>query len=150
MMDANMVICASSATEGKTVKLNKNSASGTYLLDVPVLFSASNSVLIEEEILFDNNMKAKYVSYTKIDTLINFNYRLKKPFKVKITKSEDEVLGEIEELELYSFGDNEFEILRELNQNLTEMYEYLSSKKDVNLGKFPLSWKRILLSNIIK
>lgn len=149
-MDGGIVVCAPSATEGNSVQLHKNSASLAYCLDIPVLFSASSEMIIEGgEKLFIGGINAEEILYTKIDTLINFNYKLKRPFEVKITKSGDEVLGEIEELELYSFGNNKFETLRELNQNLTEMYEYLSSKKDANLGKFPLHWKRILLAHII-
>ncbi|MBU1087988.1 MAG: hypothetical protein KKD05_10810 [Candidatus Omnitrophica bacterium] len=144
-MEEGIVSCVPSATESNSVQVHMNSASFAYYLNIPFLFSASSEVFIEGE---NRCINETDILYTKIDTLINFNYKLKRAFEVKITKTGDEVLGEIEELELYSFGNNEFETLRELNQNLTEMYEYLSSKNDANLGKFPLNWKRILSSHI--
>jgi hypothetical protein len=85
------------------------------------------------------------VEYTQIDKLINFNYTLRKPIKVRIIKNlSGEVIGDIEELELYSFGNNEFEVLREINEELTDLFEDLRDVGDDNLGKFPKKWKAIL------
>ncbi len=81
---------------------------------------------------------------TTIDTLINFNYELRNPIKVKIIKDTSGVIGDIEELELYSFGNNEFEVLRELNEELTVLFEDLIEIEDKNLGDFPKKWKSIL------
>lgn len=81
---------------------------------------------------------------TTIDALINFNYTLEKPIKVKIIKSTSGVIGDIEELELYSFGKNEFEVLRELNEELVSLFEDLIEMEDKNLGKHPKKWKSIL------
>ena len=67
----------------------------------------------------------KIVEQTTIDTLINFNYTLRKPIKVKIIKDTSGVIGDIEELELYSYGDNEFEVLRELNEEVVSLFEDL-------------------------
>jgi hypothetical protein len=90
------------------------------------------------------------IEQTTIDTLINFNYTLKKPIKVKIIKSTSGVIGDIEELELYSFGNNEFEVLRELNEELVTFFEDLIEIGDKNLGKFPKKWKSILSRYIKK
>ena len=91
------------------------------------------------------------VRYTQIDRLINFNYTLSKPIKVKIIKNLDgEVIGDIEELELYSFGNDEFEVLRELNEELTDLFEDLRDIGDDNLGKLPKKWKHILEKYISK
>lgn len=81
---------------------------------------------------------------TEIDTLINFNYTLIKPIKVKIIKNTSGVIGDIEELELYSYGDNEFEVLRELNEEVVSLFEDLIEMEDKNLGKYPKKWKSIL------
>ncbi|MCG2713073.1 MAG: hypothetical protein L6416_12235 [Candidatus Omnitrophica bacterium] len=150
-MEGSLVACDPNATESKFTQLCENSASVTFCSDRLDLFSASDFMIVEKDkILYDSKLVSEAVLYTKIDTLINFNYKLKIPFEVKITKQRGEVIGEIVELELYAFGSNEFEVLRELNQDLTEMCKYLSSKKNENLGKFPLQWKRILLSHIVK
>jgi len=85
------------------------------------------------------------VEYTQIDKLINFNYTLSKPIKVRIIKNlRGEVIGDIEELELYSFGNDEFEVLRELNEELTDLFEDLINVEDQNLGKIPRKWKATL------
>ncbi|MFV1976190.1 MAG: hypothetical protein ACC651_10610 [Candidatus Scalindua sp.] len=81
---------------------------------------------------------------TTIDTLINFNYELKTPIKVKIIKDTNGIVGDIEELELYSFGDSEFEVLRELNEEVVSLFEDLIKMEDKNLGKYPKKWKSIL------
>jgi hypothetical protein len=91
------------------------------------------------------------IRYTHINKLINFNYTLRKPIKVKIIKNlSGEVIGDIEELELYSFGDDEFEVLRELNEELTDLFEDLLDIADKNLGEFPQKWKSILQKYINK
>lgn len=87
---------------------------------------------------------------TTIDTLINFQYKLNTPIKVKIVKNSQGIIGEIEDLELYSFGDNEFEVLRELNEDVTYLFEDLVNMKDENLGKFPKKWKYLLKQYITK
>ncbi len=54
------------------------------------------------------------------------------------------VIGDIEELELYSYGDSQFEVLRELNEELVSLFEDLIGMEDRNLGKYPKKWKSIL------
>ncbi len=84
------------------------------------------------------------IRYTTIDTLINFNYTLKTPIEVEIIEDISGVIGDIEELELYSYGDSEFEVLRELNEELVSLFEDLIGMEDKNLGKYPKKWKSIL------
>ena len=50
----------------------------------------------------------------------------------------------IEELEVYSYGDSEFEVLRELNEELVSLFEDLIGMEDKKLGKHPRKWKSIL------
>ena len=89
------------------------------------------------------------VKYTEIDKLINFNYALSKPIKVRIIKNlRGEVIADIKELELYSFGNDEFEVLRELNEELTDLFEDLRDIGDDNLGKLPKKWRSILEKHI--
>lgn len=91
------------------------------------------------------------VKYIEIDKLINFNYTLSKPIKVRIIKNlRGEVIGDIKELELYSFGNDEFEVLRELNEELTDLFEDLRDIGDDNLGKLPKKWRSILEKHISK
>jgi hypothetical protein len=80
----------------------------------------------------------------QIETLTNFKYNLKKPITVNIVRDKFDYIGDIPELELYSYGSNKFEVLRELNEEITELFEKLISMKEDELGKFPKKWKNIL------
>lgn len=88
------------------------------------------------------------IYFTQLDTLINFNYDLKKPIDVKLIKEGAEVIGEIADLGIYAFGKSEFEVLREINLDLTELFEEIMTLTDEQLGKRPKYWKKIL-SNYI-
>ncbi|OHD57206.1 MAG: hypothetical protein A2Y33_07375 [Spirochaetes bacterium GWF1_51_8] len=79
-----------------------------------------------------------------IHTLINFKYSLKQPIIVNFKREKFEYIGDIPELKLYSYGKNKFEVLRELNEELTELFEKLLSMDDSKLGKYPKIWKSIL------
>lgn len=130
-------------------KFNEKVALSFYndLKDVKCLFSdspsqSSNLNYVNKALNYGKELKI--VEQTTIDTLINFNYTLKKPIKVKIIKSTSGVIGDIEELELYSFGDSEFEVLRELNEEVVSLFEDLTEIGNKNLGKYPRKWKSIL------
>lgn len=70
---------------------------------------------------------------------------LGKDFPVLIYQDEDgNLMGEIRELELYAWGQNEEEIIQELESDILDMHEYLNEFEDCNLGKLPLKWKRYL------
>ena len=81
---------------------------------------------------------------TQISELINFNYELKKPIEVKLIYDGFDIIGTIDELELYSWGDNEFIVLRELNEDITDLFTKLISISNDKLGKYPKKWKFIL------
>jgi hypothetical protein len=85
-----------------------------------------------------------------LDILVDHRYELKKPFKVKIKRDESSFIGEITELDIYAFGDNEFEILREINRDVSELFEELSNLRDKQLGTRPKKWKNILSQYIQK
>jgi hypothetical protein len=90
----------------------------------------------------------------KTEKLIEINslecpgYILKKPFFIKILKGEDMLVGEIEELELYAFGDKKEEIIHELKMDLVDLYEHYRSINNEKLGKKPRKWKDILCEKI--
>jgi len=86
----------------------------------------------------------------KIDTLINFNYKLKKPITIYMKMNKYEYFGEIPDLELYSYGSTKFEVLREINEELTDLFEKIVNIDDKMLGKYPKKWKNILLEYITK
>jgi len=88
------------------------------------------------------------ISFVTVDTLINFKYDLKKPIEIKVIKEGSDVIGEITDLGIYAFGKDEFEVLREINYDLTELFEEIMKLSDVQLGKRPKYWKKIL-SNYI-
>ena len=90
----------------------------------------------------------KVINFVKLDTLINFKYDLKKPIEVIVIKEGSDVIGEIADLGIYAFGKNEFEVLREINFDLTELFEEIMKLTDAQLGKRPKYWKKIL-SNYI-
>ncbi len=117
------------------------------LKDRKFLFPDKTAQSVRLNYIFEENtyrQELEIVNQTTIDTLINFNYTLKKPIKVKIIKSTSGIIGDIEELELYSFGDSEFEVLRELNEEVVSLFEDLIEMEDKNLGKYPKKWKSIL------
>ena len=91
-----------------------------------------------------------HTEFVEIKTLIDSGYELIKPIKVKIIKNNNEVIGDIEELEIYSFGESEFEVLRDLNEEITDLFDDLIKLNDKNLGKYPRKWKAILKKYIRK
>lgn len=86
---------------------------------------------------------------TDISELIDFKYELIKPLKVKLKREGFEIIGEIPELNIYAFGDSDFEVLREINKEVTELFEELSTLSDNQLGSRPKKWK-VVLSEYLK
>ena len=130
--------------------LNSSGSSGTVLhVDTGTQSSALNCVAFGEN--YEVSATHENMKYIEINNLINFNYSLKRPIEVKIiTNIFGEVIGDIEELELYSFGNDEFEVLRELNEDLTDLFEELINLRNENLGKYPKKWKKLLKKYIGK
>ncbi|MCK4763112.1 MAG: hypothetical protein KAW12_13030 [Candidatus Aminicenantes bacterium] len=85
-----------------------------------------------------------------LNDLNDQHYKLKTPFRVKISIQDGELLGEIEELELYAFGESETGVLEELRSDLIDLYENFSQIDKENLGETPAKWKQILLTRIIE
>jgi len=84
----------------------------------------------------------------EINSLETPGYVLKKPFCIRILREKDTIVGEIEELELYAFGDNKEEIIDELKMDLIDLYEHYRHIKSEKLGDKPKMWKKILCKKI--
>ena len=85
-----------------------------------------------------------------LNELRNKHFKLEIPFLVKISFVNGEYLGEIEDLELYAFGDTLEEVMNELRMDLIDLYEYYDTKEKNYLGKNPQKWKESLFSKIKK
>jgi hypothetical protein len=91
-----------------------------------------------------------YIEIIDLDELIDFRFKLKKSIKVKITKDELDTIGEIPELDIYAFGNNQFEVLREINKDITELFEEIFEHNENQLGTMPKKWKMFLKEYIEK
>ncbi len=96
------------------------------------------------------NQGMKKISYTQLDDLYHPNYQLKKPLEVKFIQEGSELIGEIEILALYSFGEDKFSILKDLISDVIELFEDITKMDDNQLGKYPRKWKDILKNYINK
>jgi len=96
----------------------------------------------------ENTFITSFIFY--IYGLLNNNYIAIKPFEVKITSINSEIIGDIEELELYAYGDSEIDVIDELREDILDLYNYLINVKDENLGYYPRRWKQILMTQIKK
>jgi hypothetical protein len=92
----------------------------------------------------------KNEKYVGISDLGNIKYTLNKSIYVRIFTEKDSVVADISELELYSFGQNEAEVLKELKENIIDMYEELTVLNDERLGKYPKIWKEVLIEYVRK
>lgn len=133
-------------------------------------YNTSNSVvkpinadLIESENIQSNQSKylSKYYELTSritavpkyeltIKKLINFNYELNKPIIVNVEYINKEYCGSIDELEIYVYAEDEAEMLREINEELTDLFNFIVDNPKYKLGKKPKRWKKILLEYISK
>ena len=84
----------------------------------------------------------------EINSLDSPDYTLKKTFCIKIVKGEDTLVGEIEELELYAFGDNIEEIIHELKMDIVDIYEHYRNTENKKPGDKPRKWKKLLYEKI--
>jgi len=77
-------------------------------------------------------------------------YELRSPISARIEVYDEEVLAIMPELEIYGEGASEIEALDDLETEIIELYEYLKSVSQKQLGKSPKKWKKILDSLIIQ
>lgn len=71
-----------------------------------------------------------------------------RPICIKILREDETLVGEIQELELYAFGDNQEEIIDELKMDLVDLYEHYRNIKSEKPGDKPGKWKKILCDKI--
>ncbi|MFZ1977740.1 MAG: hypothetical protein WAV76_07265 [Bacteroidota bacterium] len=133
-----------SATSSK-IKFEHRASSGSFTFP-SVFIAILNSSEYHISYLLGNEYDASGLNeeVVEIKHLINFNYSLKKPIIVKIKRNGDEYIGDIPELEIYSFGSDKFEVLRNINEEITELFEMLIKINDDKLGKHPKNWKKTL------
>lgn len=86
----------------------------------------------------------------KIYDLPSDMYNLKFPIDVILKTVDDEILALIPELELRGEGVIEAEALTDLKNELIDLFEYLNTIQDKNLGKSPRRWKKIINSFVEK
>lgn len=103
------------------------------------------------EYLFHNESKdLDSPELIDLNDLIDYRYKLIKPIQVKITRDELDTIGEINELGIYAFGNSQFEVLREINKDVSELFEELFSINENQLGTLPRKWKETLLEYVEK
>ncbi len=91
-----------------------------------------------------------YIEYIYLGGLIHNKYNLKKYIMVIVTNDGHEVIGEIPELGIYAFGESTFEIIREIEKDIIELYEELFAIDENKLGTIPKKWKSFLAEHIKK
>ena len=69
---------------------------------------------------------------------------LEQPVFIVLEEDGEEVAARMPELEAVGFGLTEPEAIHELKSELGALYEDLVISPDEELGRLPLSWKRIL------
>jgi hypothetical protein len=75
---------------------------------------------------------------------IDENYEVLNPIPIIIEEYSDETIVSFTEVELFGTGKTESEAILNLKLNIIDLYTDLTSTKNENLGKLPLSWLRIL------
>jgi len=129
------------------------------LLDIPIASNAprlrthDGTSTISQIFLINYNspdLSLPIKEFIDLNELIDFRYKLKKPLKVMITHDGYDTIGEIPELGIYAFGDNQFEVLREINKDTTELFEELDNHTEDKLGTLPKKWKRFLAEYLEK
>lgn len=126
-----------SSSEGKVVMLSSKKTEAKL--------SKQSAIGIED--VFRNRDMFFTRTITDLDS---DSYRVKKPIKYIIEYIEGEVIGDVEELEIYSFGVTLNEVIRVIKQEIIELYDELINKNDEKLGYKPRKWKNYLINHIEK
>ena len=78
-----------------------------------------------------------------ISQLPSNEYKLKQQILVTFSKDEKELIGEVKELEIYSYGSSEKEIIEDIAFQIINLIEALLKYGD-KLGAKPKAWKSYL------
>jgi predicted DNA-binding antitoxin AbrB/MazE fold protein len=73
-----------------------------------------------------------------------------KPIPVVVEEYSDEVIAAFPEIEIFGVGSGEAEAIRNLKKEIRKIFFELENIGDDELGKLPLSWKRVLLKVVKK
>lgn len=125
-----------------------NVSSPEHLDDVEISSGSTALYNISTFLHADNYISSE--RFVNLAELIDYKYKLTKPLAVKIIREESDFIGEVAELDIYAFGGSEFEVLREINKDVTELFEEILGLDESQLGNKPLKWKKILSEYIQK
>jgi len=119
----------------------------TLGLDSSEIYTIENIQFIPGSAHKSTEVKSNPIT-VPVKELINFKYQLKKPLEIILEYENGEWLGYIEALNLYEWGKDEFEVLRQLNEDLTDLFNSVVESKEYSLGLVPSKWKTILEDHI--
>ena len=109
----------------------------------------TSAITTEYKILEENSI----VTSEKIIELRDLNdlkYELKKSLSVKIRAEDNNIIGEISELDIYAFGEIESDVIEEIREDVIDLFEELNNLSKDRLGTLPTKWKSILSQYIQK
>lgn len=92
----------------------------------------------------------KHINYSlTISDLEDSQYELTKPIKVEIEYLENgELLGTIENLNIYAYNKVESELISEIKNDLLDLYDDIIDNPENELGTNPKKWKEILKQHV--
>lgn len=67
------------------------------------------------------------------------------PIPIVIEETEEEVIASFPEIEAFGVGAGEAEAIRDLKEEIRKLFFELENISEDELGKLPISWKRVLL-----
>lgn len=86
---------------------------------------------------------------TTIYDLADAKYELSKPLQIVLEEDEEETVARVPELNLYASADTDSEAIKELKQEIIQLYEDLHGSHR-KLGPLPESWLQTLRKLIVK
>lgn len=89
------------------------------------------------------------IKLAEISSLEEYGYRIKQKIPFQIKFENGEYFGYIKELNLYSYGLSEFEVIEDLKEDIIDLYDEIT-EAEPHLGYSPKKWKEILDKHIQK
>ena len=90
-----------------------------------------------------------YPTTERIWSIAGAGFSLTDAISVDIDEDEDGLVGRIDDLGLYAFGESIPQIMAELQADIVDLYEDLSEVPDDTLGSRPRAWKQYLLVHTV-
>lgn len=112
--------------------------------------ASTSAIIIDpfEQLTETTKFTLKEEFYAYIEQLEGSKYKIIKPLRVRVQTDFNEFIGSIDELDIYSFGDDYKEIINEIIEDIIELIEELHFLSDKQLGKKPLKWKKFLSEHV--